>query len=195
MKIFENEHPLETPDLIGTDAEKIAGIKFWADLIALVRSIDTTFISYENKLAIIQFLKKELDLVDVEINNISATVVSKPGEIPSAEQLPAAVPEPEQNIVDLSKSAEVAASAAPVLPAPPAPPVNPITKAAVKTAPTFSDLDKLRRVAGNSTRFVPENKVTPTATGIKSPTFTDLEKLRRAAGAGKYGIHHADTKK
>ena len=43
-KLIENEHALSTPELIGTDQEKVAGIKFWADVIGLIRSINTTFV-------------------------------------------------------------------------------------------------------------------------------------------------------
>jgi hypothetical protein len=192
-KLFENEHPLETPALVGTDEEKIAGIRFWAELVALARSIDTTFISYENKLRIIQYLKKELDLVDVEINNVSSQVVAPPAEVPSAEQLPPGE-SADTNIVDLSSSAGVTNAVNSNMTAVPPAPTEITPAAKPKQTPTFSNLDKLRRVAGNSEKFVPETKE-PNTSGAKAPTFNDLEKLRRAAGAGKYGIHHADLKK
>lgn len=174
--LIENEHALTTPELIGTDQEKIAGIKFWSDVIGLIRTINTTFVSYENKKSIIAAFKKELDVIEVEIDNSSSRVTQGTTDIPSADQVPKDEPSADVNVVDLTKNAEVAAT----------------TVGAVKVQPTFSSLDKLRRMAGNNTTFVPENK---TILVTAEPTFTDnLEKLRRAAGAGKYGIHHADKK-
>ena len=193
--LLENEHTLESPELIGTDEEKINGIRFWADLVGMIRSIDHTFISHENKLAILAFLKKEVDLVDIEINNISSQVVSKPGEIPSTEQLPPGEEPPETNIVDLTKAAEVVAA---INPGDGEGSVNattstPITKTAppLNKAPTFSDLDKLRRVAGtgnyDKNYVVPESKK-PEGEAKKGSflSFGDLDKLRRVAGSGKW---------
>lgn len=177
-----NTSSLESPDLVGTDEEKIKGIHFWADVVAMLRTINTTFISHENKQTIIAAIKRELDIVDVEINNISTTVISAPGEIPSMEKIPTSEPAPETNIVDLTNDADVAAS----VPAEHSQPTqkpedNPVIKPAVplKKAPTFENLDKLRRVSGSGQydkNFVP-SKVT-------AKNSIALDKLQRAAGAG-----------
>lgn len=138
-KLNENEHILTTPELIGTDQEKIAGIKFWADVIALIRTINTTFVSYENRKAVIDAFTKELELIGLEGENAPAQV-TQPGpdtqdgkEIPSADQLPSNE-QPEVNVVDLTKNGDVANTT--VANVPPRP-------------PTFENLDKLRRVAGS----------------------------------------------
>ena len=131
-KIVENEHALSTPELVGTDEEKIVGIKFWADVIALLRTLNTTFISYNNKKSVIQAFKTELDLIESEIDNVSSKINQKTSEIPSAEQpsiadknKPGTV-----NVVDLTKNSEVTAQTE-------------------SKNPTFENLDKLRRVAGS----------------------------------------------
>jgi len=79
MKIlFENEHALNSPSFIGTDAEKIAVLGYWAGMISHLRSMNMIVISHDNKLAIIAQLKKELELIDAEINNDSARPVVHP---------------------------------------------------------------------------------------------------------------------
>lgn len=138
-KLTENEHALATPELIGTDQEKIAGIKFWSDVIGLIRSINTTFVSYENKKSVIAAFKKELDVIEVEIDNSSSRVSQGAVDIPSADQVPPGEPAGDVNVVDLTKSVEVASSTTMAKPSP----------TPVKTAPTFENLDKLRRVAGS----------------------------------------------
>ena len=130
-KLTENEHALTTPEFIGTDQEKIAGIKFWSDVIGLIRSINTTFVSYENKKSLIAAVKRELDIISVEIDNSSSRVTQGAVDIPSADQVPAGEPSGEVNVVDLTKSVQVASSTV-----------------MAKPAPTFENLDKLRRVAG-----------------------------------------------
>jgi hypothetical protein len=130
-KLTENEHALTTPELIGTDLEKVNGIKFWADVIGLIRSINTTFVSYENKKSVIAAFEKELEIIAIEIDNSSSRVSQGDAVIPSADQEPASEPV-DVNVVDLTKNAEVAA-----------------TTTAAKPAPTFENLDKLRRVAGS----------------------------------------------
>jgi hypothetical protein len=130
-KLTENEHALTTPELIGTDLEKVAGIKFWADVIGLIRSINTTFVSYENKKSVIAAFEKELEIIALEIDNSSSRVSQGDAVIPSADQEPTDEPV-DVNVVDLTKNAEVAA-----------------TTSAAKPAPTFENLDKLRRVAGS----------------------------------------------
>jgi len=129
--LIENEHALTTPELIGTDLEKVAGIKFWADVIGLMRSINTTFVSYENKKSVIAAFEKELEIIGIEIDNTSSKVSQGDADIPSADQNPPNEPV-EVNVVDLTKNAEVAA-----------------TTAVATRPPTFENLDKLRRVAGS----------------------------------------------
>lgn len=129
--LIENEHALSTPELIGTDQEKVAGIKFWADVIGLIRSINTVFVSYENKKSVISAFEKELEIIALEIDNSSSKVSQGEEGIPSADQNPSDEPV-DVNIVDLTKNDQVAATIAPSRP-----------------APTFENLDKLRRVAGS----------------------------------------------
>ena len=70
MKILtENTHPLNTPSFTGTDAEKISVLGYWAGMISHLRSMNLIVISHENKLAIIAQLSKELELINIEINN------------------------------------------------------------------------------------------------------------------------------
>ena len=130
-KLIENEHALTTPELIGTDQEKVNGIKFWAEVIGLIRSINTTFVSYENKKSVIAAFEKELELIAIEIDNSSSRVSQGTADIPSADQTPADEPA-DVNVVDLTKNDEVAA-----------------TTTARQTGLTFENLDKLRRVAGS----------------------------------------------
>jgi hypothetical protein len=73
--LFENEHPLVTPNFIGTDQEKIAVLGYWSSLISLLRAMNSIVISHDNKLAIISQLQSELALIDNEINNDSARPV------------------------------------------------------------------------------------------------------------------------
>lgn len=140
-KLNENEHVLKTPELIGTDQEKVDGIKFWADVVAQIHAINTSFISYENKIAVIDAFKAELEIVRLEIDNSSSRVSQDEVGIPSVDQEP--VDTAEVNVVDLTQNSEVtgAISAPTVVAQPFVPPV--------KKAPTFEDLDKLRRVAGS----------------------------------------------
>jgi hypothetical protein len=164
-----------SPPVVGTNEERIRAIRFWADFVGMIRSLDISFESFQNKQAIIAYIKKEVDLIQIEIDNISASVISKPGEIPSTEQLPDDVKAPETNIVDLSSSADVKDSVPKDLPVV-EPVANPVTKPATKVAPTFSDLDKLRRVAG-----VGATAVVPTTQHNEA-----LDRLQHAAGAGRW---------
>jgi hypothetical protein len=74
--LLENEHPLVTPNFIGTDAEKIAVINYWSGMICHLRSLNLNVISHENKLAILDQLRKELDLVCTEVNNVTSHTVT-----------------------------------------------------------------------------------------------------------------------
>ena len=181
IPLFENEHTLDSPPLIGTDEEKIRGIAFWADVVRLLRSINSTFISFENKQAILKYLKQELERVDVEINNVSSQIVSTPGEIPSAQQVPTDEIVPDATkVVDLTKSDEVASMAGNE-PSPNRTADNPVIKTAppLKKPPTFADIAKLKKVAGtgeyDKSYVVPESK-----------KVDSLDKLRRAAGTGRW---------
>ncbi len=101
----ENEHPLVTPDFVGTDAEKTGVLGYWSDMIGKLRSLNVSVISHRNKLAIIAQLKKELDLIDVEINNDTAhPIIHKDGSnemstMPKGEEVPVVAP-----VVDLTQS-------------------------------------------------------------------------------------------
>jgi hypothetical protein len=71
-KLNEDEHQLVTPSFIGTDEEKIGVLTFWSEMISKIRSINSYVVSHENKLAIVAQLKKELELIDLEINNVTS---------------------------------------------------------------------------------------------------------------------------
>lgn len=73
--LTENEHPLVTPNFVGTDAEKITVLNYWSDLIRLVRSMNTLVISYDNKLAIVNQLQAELNIINSEINNVTSHLI------------------------------------------------------------------------------------------------------------------------
>lgn len=128
-QLVENEHALSTPELIGDDQEKIAGIKFWSDVISLIRSLNTIFVSYDNKKAIIAAFKKELDLLEIELDNETSHPSQGGMGIPSTDQT---LDRGHVNVVDLTNPQEVAA-----------------TTTVGKKAPTFEDLEKLRRAAGS----------------------------------------------
>jgi len=111
MKILvENEHPLNSPSFIGTDAEKIAVLGYWAGMISHIRSMNMIVISHENKLAIIAQLKKELELIDIEVNNDSAHPVVHPDGSTEMSQLTTTSPNiddaptvvPNEVVVDLT---------------------------------------------------------------------------------------------
>ena len=94
--LLEVESKLISPELIGTDSEKIAGIQFWSEIVGMLRSLNVTMISFENKVNIIAAIKAELELIDMELNNVTAAANVEPGEIPSMEMVP------KDDVVDLS---------------------------------------------------------------------------------------------
>lgn len=99
--LLENEHPLVTPELNGTDAEKIAAISYWSDVVGLLRSLKSHVISLDNQMAIITAIKTEVDLIDIEINNKTASTVQNPDGTADMKALP---PTEADNVIDLSKS-------------------------------------------------------------------------------------------
>jgi len=111
MKIlFENTHPLTTPDFVGTDQEKIAVIGYWSGLISHLRSMNMIIISHENKLAIIAQLKRELEMIDIDVNNNTAQPVVHPDGSTEMSQLSTTSPNidaaptvvPNEVVVDLT---------------------------------------------------------------------------------------------
>jgi hypothetical protein len=103
MKIlFENTHPLTTPDFVGTDQEKIAVIGYWSGLISQLRSMNMIVISHENKLAIIDQLKKELEMIDIEVNNDTAHPVVHPDGSTEMSQVEVPTEAPGEVVVDLT---------------------------------------------------------------------------------------------
>jgi hypothetical protein len=73
MHLTESDNSaLVTPDFTGTDDEKISVINYWAELIGLIRSIDASVSSLENKLAIISQIKKEIELIELSLTNATA---------------------------------------------------------------------------------------------------------------------------
>lgn len=88
-KLLENEHPLVTPNFIGTDEEKIQVINYWSQMITFLRSLNGLVISHENKLAIISQLIKEMDIINLEINNVTAHQVTSPDGSTEMSTMPA----------------------------------------------------------------------------------------------------------
>lgn len=71
MLLFEDS-ALKTPEIVGTDEEKISVLAYWSDLVGMLRSINSTVISMENKIAILTHLKNEVELVTLEVTNATA---------------------------------------------------------------------------------------------------------------------------
>jgi hypothetical protein len=96
--LLENEHPLVTPNFIGTDEEKIAVLAYWAEMIRHLRSLNAIVISHENKLAIMDQLNKELDIVCQEVNNATSHSVTNPdgsteqSTMPTGAEVPVVAP-------------------------------------------------------------------------------------------------------
>lgn len=99
--LLENEHPLITPELNGTDAEKIATLSYWSEVVSLLRSLKSHVISLDNQQAIISAIKTEVDLIDIEINNKGAVTVQNADGTADMKALP---PSEADEIIDLSKS-------------------------------------------------------------------------------------------
>jgi hypothetical protein len=98
----ESEHPLVTPEFIGTDEEKMAVLTYWAGLISQVRSLNSCVISHQNKLSIIFQLQKELTLIGLEVNNTSAEPVSQPdGSIEMNQDATPKTAGPEEIVINL----------------------------------------------------------------------------------------------
>jgi hypothetical protein len=72
MNLNETESPLVTPVFSGTDEEKVSCLSYWAELIAIIRSLNSCITAHENKLAIINQLKTEVQIIDSELNNLTA---------------------------------------------------------------------------------------------------------------------------
>jgi hypothetical protein len=104
MNINESEHPLVTPEFIGTDEEKMAVLSYWSDLIGLVRSLNACVISHQNKLSIILQMQKELTLIGLEVNNTSAAPVSQQnGSIEMNQDTTPKTTGPDEIVIDLGK--------------------------------------------------------------------------------------------
>ena len=126
MKLFENEHPLVTPNFIGTDQEKINVLGYWAGLISMLRSMNISIVSHENKLAVIKQLRAELDIIDVEINNVSSHEVTNQDGSPEMSTMP------KEPIVNLAEP-EVKES------------LDPYARFNIKASP----VEAMKRLAGN----------------------------------------------
>ena len=72
MDLVESDTTLTTPDFIGNDEEKVNVLAYWSDMISLLRSINTTVVSIENKVAILDQLKKEVELLTLEVTNATS---------------------------------------------------------------------------------------------------------------------------
>jgi hypothetical protein len=103
-KLLENEHPLVTPSFLGTDAEKIVVLNYWSDLIRLVRSLNSIVISHDNKLAIVNQLQNELNIINSEINNVTAHVQQHADGSEEMSTMPQGVPDPDTKpVVNLAE--------------------------------------------------------------------------------------------
>lgn len=160
MKLLvENEHTLVSPELIGTDQEKVAAIQFWSDAVKLLRSLNTLVISYKNKQALLDAMEQELKTVETEIKNSSGIPTDDKG-IPAIEQ-PLASGETEQKCDSCATE--------------PAPPSAPETAPVVAPTPppvvnlSVESRETLQKLSGN---WQPKPK----------ELTEELLKLRRAAG-------------
>lgn len=149
----EAEHKLVSPELIGTDGEKTAAIQFWASLVCLLRTLNTTLVSFDNKVSVLNAIRAELATLETEINNDTAKLV--PGEaVPTLDQAPEAVVDltkPEVNPLDQLKANAGIGYAAPYEPKASAPTPNVSMEfESKKHLKTFSKeaIEKMRRNAG-----------------------------------------------
>jgi hypothetical protein len=142
MKILVEEHPLVTPDFVGTDAEKTCVLSYWADIIGKLRAMNTTVIFHRNKLVIIAQLKKELELIDIEINNNTAhPTVHTDGSTEMAQDIPKEEP---KDTIDLAEPEVqlISPSGAPN------PTIPPAQKSPLYAPPKMSMGEQMQRLSG-----------------------------------------------
>lgn len=141
--LFENEHPLVTPSFVGTDEEKIQVLGYWAGLIGFLRSLNAHVISHENKLAIIAQLKAELEIINVEVNNVTAHMVNPGDGANEMSTMPVGGDVANPDLVTVN-----ATSPAPSV-APPAPRVVDLAEPENKFNPKATATEAMQRLAGN----------------------------------------------
>jgi len=103
LPLIEDNQPLVTPDFIGTDEEKIQVLSYWSDLISLIRVLGVTVVSHENKLAIVTQLKKELDLVDLDVNNATSVPVTTDDGNTVMSKDPASTQDAAEKVINLAE--------------------------------------------------------------------------------------------
>lgn len=97
--LSENEHVLTSPEIIGTDEEKISAISYWSSVIGLYRTLNSLMVSYNNKINMITAMRKELDIVELEIQNTSAEVKDDGESVPGMYQDTDAAPD--EAVIDI----------------------------------------------------------------------------------------------
>jgi hypothetical protein len=193
--LLENEHVLSSPEIIGTDEEKIAAIGYWAGVVGTLRTLNTLMVSHRNKMNMIAAIRNETDLVQKEIEN--ATSQMRPDGVPGMYQDPAAAPVEATPVVDLGRD-EITTVAQPSslprgteVPAPNnpstvvtpslAPPADPIPQPSAGAAAAAPEQPTL--VPGEGEVNVvssPKAKIELQQENLKKQK--ELERLQRAAG-------------
>lgn len=138
--LTEDEHPLVTPNFIGTDEEKVIVLGYWSEVIGLMRSMNSIVVSHDNKLAIIAQLKAELEIINNEVNNVTSHQVQHADGSVELSTMPAGG--------ELPKSGPVA----PATPVPtsttPAPKIIDLGQPENKFNPKVSTTEAMQRLAG-----------------------------------------------
>jgi hypothetical protein len=139
--LIENENTLVSPELIGTNEEKITALHWWMEGVTLLRSM-TAVTSIANKFQLLDSLNKELELVKIELENASAIVRNDKKDIPSMEQ-----PDPNtdsEKVVDLATDNKLGAATK----ANGEVPKIDTTQGAPGLVLTKEDVERMRRAAG-----------------------------------------------
>jgi hypothetical protein len=139
--LIENENTLVSPELIGTNEEKITALHWWMEGVTLLRSM-TAVTSIANKFQLLDSLNKELELVKIELENASAIVRNDKKDIPSMEQ-----PDPNtdsEKVVDLATDNKLGAATK----ADGEVPKIDTTQGAPGLVLTKEDVERMRRAAG-----------------------------------------------
>lgn len=99
-KILEDERTLLTPELIGTDEEKIQALGIWSSAVLVLINIKGDLMSIPNKLNLINALKSEIENIESEINNVSASINKDSEKIPSMTQDVNKINEPIESTIE-----------------------------------------------------------------------------------------------
>lgn len=99
-QLLLEESGLVTPEFTGTDEEKISTLQYWADLVKLVRGIKIIIPQHDNQIKILDQIKKELELIQLEVTNTTSQPVHTDAGMPALKKIPDH--ERDEEVVDLS---------------------------------------------------------------------------------------------